>query len=422
VGCIPSKALLHVAGVIAETEILADQGVRFGAPQIDFPALRAHKDAVVKRLVGGLAKLAEQRGVHVVTGTARLASPRHAEVDTADGTVTVAFDASILAAGSRAVKLPHLPDDPRVLDSTSALEVDGEARSLLVVGGGIIGLEMAAAYDALGSEVTVVELLPQLMTGADPDVVRPLQRRIQRRYAGIHLETKVAAVRAEADGLHVDFEGRKTPRRTVFDRVLVAVGRRPNGDLVGAETAGVRVDGRGFVRVDERQRTNVPQIYAIGDVAAPPLLAHKAMHEAKVAAEVIAGLPAAFDARAIPAVAYTDPEVAWVGLTETQASERGVEVETARFSWAASGRALGIGRPDGLTKLVFDPATRRLLGAGIVGPNAGELVAEVALALESGADVQDVALTIHPHPTLSETVGLAAEVASGTVTDVPNRR
>jgi dihydrolipoamide dehydrogenase len=422
VGCIPSKALLHVAEVMGEAAALAERGVAFGAPTLDFAKLRAHKDAVVARLTGGLAKLAEQRKVTVVMGTARLASERHVEVETPAGSRRIRFDAAILAAGSRTATLPDLPDDPRILDSTSALEVDGQARSLLVIGGGIIGLEMAAVYDALGTEVSVVELLPKLMTGADPDLVRPLQRRISRRYAALWVGTKVTGVRAENDGIHVAFDGPKAPAEGVFERVLVAVGRRPNGDRIGAEAAGVRVDARGFVPVDAQQRTNVPHIFAIGDLCGEPMLAHKATHEGKTAAEVIAGEPSAFDAKAIPSVAYTDPEVAWVGLTEETAKETGVAFETAVYPWAASGRALGIARSEGLSKLLFDPATKRLLGAGIVGPNAGELIGEMALALEMGADVEDIALTVHPHPTLSETVAFAAEVATGTVTDILPKR
>ena len=419
VGCIPSKALLHVAGVLGEVEDLAGSGVDFGEPSIDFPKLRAHKDSVVKRLTGGLGKLAQGRKVSVIQGEGRLASASELVVETGDGPRTLSFGALILAAGSRSVRLPNLPEDPRILDSTSALEVDGEARSLLVVGGGIIGLEMASVYAALGSQVTVVELLPQLMTGADPDLVRPLQRRIQKRYAGIYLETKVVEMTAEEAGLRVRFEGAKAPEEGLFDRVLVAVGRRPNGDRIGAEAAGLRVDERGFVPVDAQQRTNLPNVYAVGDLCGGPLLAHKAMHEGKVAAEVIAGEPAAFDPRGIPSVAYTDPEVAWVGLTEGEAREQGVEVAKAVFPWAASGRALGLGRSEGQTKLLFDPESKRLLGAGIVGAHAGELIAELSVALEQGADAQDIALSIHPHPTLSETVGLAAEVAVGTVTDLP---
>jgi dihydrolipoamide dehydrogenase len=420
VGCIPSKALLHVAFTIGEAAALAEQGVAFGAPTFDFAKLRAHKDAVVKKLSGGLGQLARQRKVEVVTGAARLGSANHVDVQTSAGARRISFDAAILAAGSRNAALPNLPDDPRILDSTSALEVDG-VRRLLVIGGGIIGLEMAAVYHALGSEVTVVELLPALLTGVDPDLVRPLQRRIAQRYAAIHLATKVTEVRAERDGLRVRFEGPNAPAEGVFDRVLVAVGRRPNGDRIGAEAAGVRLDPRGFVPVDAEQRTNVPNIHAIGDLCGAPMLAHKAMHEGKVSAEVVAGLRSGFDARAIPSVAYTDPEVAWVGVTEADAAQRGVAVDKAVFPWAASGRALGIARSEGLTKLLFEPESRRIVGAGIVGVHAGELIAELALAIELGADAWDVALTVHPHPSLSETVGLAAEVAAGTVTDILKR-
>ncbi len=418
VGCIPSKALLHVAEVMGEAAALAEHGVRFGEPELDFEKLRAHKDAVVAKLTGGLEKLAKQRKVTVVTGTAKLGSKNHALVETDDGPRRITFDAAILAAGSRTVDLPNLPDDPRILDSTSALEVEDGVKSLLVIGGGIIGLEMAAVYDALGTEVTVVELLPNLMNGADPDIVRPLQRRIAKRYADIWLDTKVTGVAAEDGGLRVSFEGKKAPEEKVFDRVLVAVGRRPNGDSIGAEAAGLEVDERGFVPVDDQQRTNVPNLYAIGDLCGDPMLAHKATHEGKTAAEVIAGEPAEFFAHVIPSVAYTDPEVAWVGLTEEDAKRQETPYEKASYPWAASGRALGIARSEGTTKLLFDPETKRLLGAGIVGPNAGELIAEAALAIEMGADVHDLALTVHPHPTLSETVAFAAEVAAGTVTDI----
>jgi dihydrolipoamide dehydrogenase len=421
VGCIPSKALLHVAFTIGEAAALADHGVTFGAPSFDFAKLRAHKDAVVKKLTGGLAQLAKQRKVEVVTGTARLTSPNQIVVQTPAGARAISFESAILAAGSRNAELPNLPDDPRILDSTSALEVDGAARRLLVIGGGIIGLEMAAVYHALGSEVTVVELLPALLTGVDTDLVRPLQRRIAQRYAGIHLSTKVSEVRAEPDGLRVRFEGANAPAEGVYDRVLIAVGRRPNGDRIGAEAAGVRVDARGFVPVDAQQRTNVSHIHAIGDLCGSPMLAHKAMHEGKVAAEVAAGHKAAFDARAIPSVAYTDPEVAWVGVTEADAAHRGIEIDKAVYPWAANGRALGIARSEGVTKLLFERESRRVVGAGITGVHAGELIAELALAIELGADVWDVALTVHPHPSLSETVGLAAEVAAGTVTDILRR-
>jgi len=425
VGCIPSKTLLHAAGVIAEAAALGAHGVEFGPPRIDFARLRARKDAVVGKLTAGLAKLAAQRKIEVLTGSGRLTSAHRVEVETAQGTRSVSFDHAVLAPGSRAMPLPDLPqDDPRILDSSAALEVDGEARRLLVIGGGVIGLEMAAVYDALGSEVTVVELLPALLTGVDPDLVRPLQRRIERRYAGIYLGTRVTRVVPDEDGLRVHFEGARAPEVASFDRVLVAVGRRSNADRVAAERAGVALDERGFIRVDAQQRTNVPHIFAIGDVTGPPLLAHKASHQGKTAAEVIAGLPAAFDARTIPSVAYTDPEIAWTGLTELQAQEQGIEIEKGAFPWAASGRALGMGRNDGVTKLLFAADTRRLLGAGIVGPHAGELIAEATLAIELGADAEDLALTIHAHPTLSETLGFAAEMAIGTITDLyaPQRR
>jgi dihydrolipoamide dehydrogenase len=418
VGCIPSKALLHVARVLAEGEEAAAQGVRFGEPEIDLDGVRAFKESAVERLTGGLGGLAKQRKVEVVHGVARFLGPNVVEVD---GT-TIAFEQCIIAVGSHAARLPGFPDDERIIDSTGALELPGVPERLLVVGGGIIGLEMATVYDALGARVTVVEMLDQLIPGADPDVVKPLHKRISQRYEAIHLGVRVAGVEAADDGLHVRFEGDGAPEPATYDRILVAVGRRPNGATIDAEKAGVRVDERGFVAVDSQLRTNVPHIFAIGDVVGEPMLAHKAMHEAKVAAEVIAGEDVTFDVRSIPSVAYTDPEIAWTGLTETQAKERGTEVRTAAFPWAASGRALGIGRPEGMTKLVVDAATDRLLGAGIVGVNAGELIAELAHAIEMGADVEDLSLTVHPHPTLSETVGLAAEVAAGTVTDIYVRR
>jgi dihydrolipoamide dehydrogenase len=414
VGCIPSKALLHVARVIAEGEEAAAQGVRFGEPEIEIDGVRAFKDGAVKRLTGGLAAMAEQRKVEVVQGTGRFTGPHSLDVDGTE----IAFEHCLIATGSRSVALPDMPDDPRIVDSTGAVALDDVPERLLVVGGGIIGLEMATVYDALGSRVTVVEMLDQLMTGADPDVVRPLARRIKERYAAIHLGTRVEEIRATEEGL----VARYGDHEETFDRILVAVGRRPNGGAVGAEAAGVEVDERGFIAVDRQMRTNVAHIFAVGDVVGEPMLAHKAGHEGKVAAEVIAGHDVAFDARAIPSVAYTDPEVAWMGLTETQAKADGIEVETAVFPWAASGRALGIGRPEGMTKLIVEPGTRRLLGAGIVGVNAGELIAELVLALEMGADAEDIGLTIHPHPTLSESIGMAAEVATGTVTDLPPKR
>jgi dihydrolipoamide dehydrogenase len=414
VGCIPSKALLHVARVIAEGEEAASQGVTFGEPQIDLDGVRAFKDGAVDRLTGGLAGMAQTRKVRVVQGVARFTGPHTLDVDGE----TLGFEHCIIAAGSYAVKLPGFPDDPRIVDSTGALELPEIPDRLLVVGGGIIGLEMATVYDALGSNVTVVEMLDQLIPGADPDIVKPLHKRISERYEAIHLNTRVEEVRAADDGLVARFGGNEE----TFDRILVAVGRRPNGATLGAEVAGVAVDDRGFINVDAQMRTNVPHVFAIGDIVGEPMLAHKATHEAKVAAEVIAGENVAFDARAIPSVAYTDPEIAWMGLTETGAREEGIEVETAVFPWAASGRALGMGRSDGMTKLIFEPGGGRLLGAGIVGVNAGELIAETVHALEMGADAEDIGLTIHPHPTLSESLGMAAEIAAGTITDLPPRR
>ena len=422
VGCIPSKALLHLAEVVVEARALAAHGVEFGPPRFDLARIRAWKDGVVKRLTTGLAGLAKRRGVLVVRGSGAFTGPNALSVEGPDGRRSVAFEHAIVAVGSRPVRLPGLPDDPRVLDSTSALELAAIPERLLVVGGGIIGLEMAAVYHALGSRISVVELLGELLAGADRDVVRPLQKMIESRYEKILLGTKLASVEARSDGLHVALEGRSGSSRERFDAALVAVGRRPNADAIGIEAAGVELDGAGFVRVDAERRTNVPHVFAIGDVAGAPMLAHKAMHEGRVAAEVIAGLPASFDAASIPAVAYTDPEVAWTGLTETAAEERGTPVRKAIFPWSASGRALGIDRSEGLTKLLLDPETGRILGAGLVGRNAGELVAELGLAIEMGADAEDVALTIHPHPTLSETIGLAAEVATGTVTDLPPKR
>jgi len=422
VGCIPSKALLHLAEVVVEAQAIAAHGVEFGAPSFDLARIRAFKDGVVERLTTGLAGLAKRRGVEVVRGSGAFTGPNALSVEGPDGAKSVAFEHAIVAVGSRPVRLPGLPDDPRVLDSTSALELAAIPERLLVVGGGIIGLEMAAVYHALGSRITVVELLGELLAGADRDVVRPLEKTIGSRYEKILLETKLASLEARSDGLHVALEGRKGSSRERFDAALVAVGRRPNADAIGIEATGVELDAAGFVPVDAERRTKVPHIFAIGDVAGSPMLAHKAMHEGKVAAEVIAGLPASFDATSIPSVAYTDPEVAWTGLTETAASERGIPVRKALFPWSASGRALGMGRSEGLTKLLLDPESGRILGAGIAGRNAGELVAELGLAIEMGADAEDVALSIHPHPTLSETVGLAAEVATGTVTDLPPKR
>ncbi|MEA2279097.1 MAG: dihydrolipoamide dehydrogenase [Solirubrobacteraceae bacterium] len=418
VGCIPSKALLHVARVLAESEELSASGVSFARPEIDVAALRGWKESVVARLTGGLAGLARQRKVEVIRGAGRLTGPNVITVQTPDGETTVGFEHCILASGSSPAWLPDLPDDERVMDSTGALDVTDVPERLLVVGGGIIGLEMATVYDALGSRVTVVELMDQLIPGCDPDLVKPLHKRIAARYEAIHLGTRVDAVSAGDQGLTVSFAGEDVPEAQTFDRVLVAVGRRPNGAGIGAEAAGVEVDDRGFIAVDRQMRTNVGHVFAIGDVVGEPMLAHKATHEAKVAAEVIAGEDVRWDARSIPNVAYTDPEIAWTGLTETRARDEGIAYEKASFPWAASGRSLAQGRDDGLTKLLVEPGTRRLLGAGIVGPNAGELIAEAVHAIEVGSDAQDLGLTIHPHPTLSETLGFAAEMADGTITDL----
>ena len=417
VGCIPSKALLHAARVVAEAEEMAEHGLKFGKPKVDVDALRSWKASVVGRLTGGLAGLAKQRKVEVITGVASLTGPNTVVV----GDRTVTFDNCIIAAGSEAASLPALPDDERIFSSTGALELPFVPKRLLVVGCGIIGLEMATVYDALGSKVTMVELLDQLIPGCDPDLVKPLHKRISERYDGIHLGTKVEAVESSEKHLEVALSSGESLK---FDGILVAIGRRPNGRAVGADQAGVTVDERGFIPVDRQLRTNVPSIFAIGDVVGGPMLAHKASHEGKVAAEVIAGHSVEFDARTIPSVAYTDPEVAWMGLTETEAKRDGVEYEKATFPWAASGRALSLGRDEGMTKLLFEPGSRRLLGAGIVGVNAGELIAETVHALEMGSDAEDLALTIHPHPTLSETIGFAAEMAEGTITDLmpPRRR
>jgi dihydrolipoamide dehydrogenase len=425
VGCIPSKALLHAASVIDAAEHLSEHGVVFGAPTIELDPLRDWKDGVVGQLTGGIAGMAKRRGVTVLQGTGTFASPHTLRVEGEEGEREVSFRQAIIAAGSQALKLPGLPwDDPRMMDSTDALELEDIPERLLVVGGGIIGMEMASVYAALGSRVTVVELTDQLMPGADKDLVRPLQKRMEPKLEAICLGTKVAAIEARDDGLHASFEGDNVPGQTVFDRVLVSVGRVPNGDRIGAEAAGVVVTERGFIEVDRQMRSNVPHIFAIGDIVGQPMLAHKATHEGKVAAEVCAGMKSAFEARVIPSVAYTDPEVAWVGLTETEAKEQGVDYGVGKFPWAASGRALGTGRGEGFTKLLFDPATDRIIGAGIVGVHAGDLISEAALAIEMGAEAADIGLTVHPHPTLSESVAMAAEVFEGTVTDLylPRRK
>ncbi|WP_354700943.1 ribonucleotide reductase large subunit [Paraconexibacter sp. AEG42_29] len=422
VGCIPSKALLHTAKLITDAETSGEHGVAFAAPDIDLDKLREFKDGVVGKLVGGLSGMAKQRKVRTVHGVAEFRGPNLIAVQTSGGEQTIAFEQCIIAAGSEAVKLPDLPDDERIMDSTGALELRDIPGSLLIVGGGIIGLEMATVYDALGSQVTVVELADVLIPGADQDLVRPLKKRIEKRYAGIHLGTRVEAISAEDDGLHVRFAGKETPATTTFDRVIIAVGRRPNGKAIKAGKAGVEVDDRGFIPVDAKLRTNVPHISAIGDVVPGPMLAHKAIHEGKTAAEVIAGEDVVFDAKTIPSVAYTDPEVAWMGLTETEAKAQDIPHETASFPWAASGRALSFGRSEGATKLIVEPETHRILGAGAVGVHAGDLIAEAVLALEMGAVAGDLALTVHPHPTLSETMGLAADLIEGTITDLPQPR
>ena len=414
VGCIPSKALLHAAKVVAEAEEAAEFGLAFSEPEIDLDKLRSWKEDVVGKLIGGLDGLAKKRKVNVMHGEAKFTSENELEV----GDDKVEFDHAIIAAGSRAVMLPDLPEDDRIVDSTGALELPDIPEALLVIGGGIIGLEMASVYEALGSKVTVVELTDQLIPGCDPDLVKPLAKRVADRYEAIHLNTKVSSVEAGDGGIKVSFEGDKAPDAATFDRVLVAVGRRANGDLLDLEATGVEVDDRGEIPVGPDRRTNVSHIYAIGDITGAPMLAHKATHEGKTAAERIAGHDVVFEPRAIPSVAYTDPEVAWCGLTETEAKEQGAEYEKVVFPWQASGRALSLGRAEGLTKLLTEPGSNRILGAGIVGPNAGDLIAEVCLAMEMGADAEDIGLTIHPHPTLSETVAFAAEMAEGTVTDL----
>ncbi len=420
VGCIPSKALLHSAKVIEEAADMADHGITFGKPTIDIKKVAAWKDSVVNKLTGGLKALAKQRKVDLIQGDGKFTGPNEVTVQLNNGgTETIKFKSAIIAAGSRPVKLPFLPDDPRIIDSTGALELKEVAGKMLVLGGGIIGLEMATVYNALGGEITVVELMDQVIPGADSDIVAPLYKRIKSRYSNIYLKTKVTKVEAKKDGLYVTFEGENAPAKPErFDRILCAVGRRPNGDQIDAAKAGVNVDERGFIKTDKQMRTNVPHIYAIGDIVGNPMLAHKAIPEGRVAAEVISGLKHYFDPKCIPSVAYTDPEIAWVGVTENEAKASGIKYGKGVFPWAASGRSLSTGRSEGLTKLIIDESTHRVIGAGIVGPNAGELIAEVALAIEMGCDVEDIALTIHPHPTLSETVAMAAEVFEGTITDL----
>lgn len=420
VGCIPSKALLHMSVILNETKDMGAHGIEFGAPKIDLDKMRAYKDGVITKLTGGLAALAKQRKVEIVTGVGKFSSANTVTVTAADGTQqTIAFEQAVIAAGSRVIKLPFIPhDDPRVMDSTDALELAEVPKRLLVIGGGIIGLEMAQVYDSLGSKVTIVELGDTIIPGADKDLTKPLLKTIKARYENVFLKSKVTHVEAAKGGLVVSFEGKDCPAQDTFDRVLVAVGRTPNGKLIDADKAGVMVNDWGFIEVDERQKTNVDHIYAIGDIVGQPMLAHKAVHEGKVAAEVICGLPSAFTPMGIPSVAYTDPEVAWAGKTEEQLKAEGIEYEKGVFPWAASGRSLSLGRDEGMSKSLFCAKTHRLLGAGIVGPNAGELIAEAMLAIEMGADMQDIGLTIHPHPTLSETFAFAAEMAEGTITDL----
>lgn len=419
VGCIPSKAMLHAAKVIDDARDAAAHGIMFASPQIDIAALRTWKDSVVGKLTGGLAGLAKKRKVSVVHGEAHFTSPHQIVVRSADGDVTLEFGNAIIAAGSEPARLHFIPhEDPRVLDSTGALALDDVPARLLVLGGGIIGLEMATVYLALGSKVTIVEMTEQLIPGADADLVKPLHRRMAERCEGIRLNTSVTAVAQHDDGLHVTFKDANGSFTEPFDRVLVAIGRTPNGGKVGAEAAGVIVDERGFIAVNAQLQTNVPHIFAIGDLVGQPMLAHKATHQGKAAAEVASNHKSGFDTRVIPAVAYTDPEIAWVGLTETEAKARGIKVGKGQFPWAASGRALSMARPEGLTKLLFDDATGRLVGAGVVGTNASDLIAEAALAIEMGSDASDIGLTVHPHPTLAETLGLAAEAFEGTLTDL----
>ena len=420
VGCIPSKALLHTAAVLEEAQALADHGISFGKPKIDLDKLRAFKDGVIGKLTGGLAGMAKARKVTVVTGVGSFVSPNQVSVQTASGVQTIEFGQAIIAAGSQSVKLPFMPDDERVVDSTGALLLRNIPKKMLIVGGGIIGLEMGTVYSALGSRLDVVEMQDGLMQGADRDLVKVWQKKNAHRFDNLMLNTKTVGAVAKKDGIYVTFEGAGAPKEAQrYDLVLQAVGRTPNGKKIGAEKAGVLVSERGFIEVDRQMRTNVPNIFAIGDLIGQPMLAHKAVHEGHVAAEAAAGQKSYFDARVIPSVAYTDPEVAWVGLTEDQAKQQGVAITKGLFPWAASGRAIANGRDEGFTKLLFDAATHKILGGGIVGTNAGDLISEVALAIEMGADMVDIGKTIHPHPTLGESVGLAAEAAEGHCTDLP---
>ena len=419
VGCIPSKALLHAAKVITEAEDAERLGIVFGKPAISLDKLKTWKESVVSKLTKGLTALAKQRNVKVLQGTAKFITPHLMQVETGEHTQTVSFDHCIIAAGSSVARIPGLPyDDPRIIDSTGALKLEKIPKHMLVIGGGIIGLEMATVYSALGSNISIVEFMDQIIPGADEDLVRPLYRRIKNRYAAIYLKTRVTRVEAKKSGLLVSFEGDNAPAPQTYDCILMATGRRPNGFTLGAESIGIQINEKGFIQVDQQLRTNIAHIFAIGDIIGNPMLAHKAAYEGKLAAEIIAGHKAVFDARTIPSVAYTDPEIAWMGMTEREARQKGIEYEKSSFPWAASGRAISMARDEGLTKLIVDKKTRRILGAGIVGVNAGELIAETTLALEMGVDMEDISLTIHPHPTLSETVFFAAEMAEGTITDL----
>ncbi|MCG9722894.1 dihydrolipoyl dehydrogenase [Shewanella sp. Isolate7] len=421
VGCIPSKALLHVSKVIEEAKAISNHGVVFGEPQIDLDKLREFKQSVISQLTGGLGGMSKMRKVNVVNGLGKFTGPNTIEVAGEDGVKVVHFEQAIIAAGSRPIQLPFIPhEDPRIWDSTDALELKEVPGKLLVMGGGIIGLEMGTVYSSLGSDIDVVEMFDQVIPAADKDIVRVYTKKIKNKF-NLILETKVTAVEAKEDGIYVSMEGKKAPTEPVrYDAVLVAIGRTPNGKLIDADKAGVNIDERGFINVDKQMRTNVPHIYAIGDIVGQPMLAHKGVHEGHVAAEVIAGMKHYFDPKVIPSIAYTDPEVAWVGLTEKEAKEQGIAYETASFPWAASGRAIASDCSDGMTKLIFDKETHRVIGGAIVGVNGGELLGEIGLAIEMGCDAEDLALTIHAHPTLHESVGLAAEIYEGSITDLPN--
>ena len=422
-GCIPSKALLHIAKVISEISELKEQGLDLGTSNVNIKSVGQYAVNIVNKLTTGLKAMAKQRKVEVVHGTGKFISANMIEVDGAGGKTTISFDHAIIAAGSQPTTIPSFPDDPRIMDSTGALLLDEIPERLLVIGGGVIGLEMAAVYEALGSKITIVEMLDALISECDKDIIRPLQKRITKLYENIYLSTAVTKIKAAKNHLEVSYDGKKAPKSEQFDAILLSIGRRPNGLKIGAENAGVNVSEQGFIPVDDQQRTNIQNIFAIGDIVGQPMLAHKASHEGKVAAEVISGLKRGFDNRVIPSVAYTDPEVAWVGVTESEAKEKGMDYGKGVFPWAASGRSLSLGRDEGITKVLFDKESNRIIGAAIVGLNAGDLIAECALAIEMGADAEDIGLTIHPHPTLSETIGFAAEIFEGTITDlyIPKR-